>query len=847
MRIFFIGACNIKGEQGLKLQKNGIRVLALALGLAIAASGLVGCGAERKKIVSAPAMSVKYDASDAVEQSLDRLAAHPSDKAAILSGVEAVDKVFALTFDGFASPDAMARVLALLKQHRAEAAFFITGMEAAENEDTVVEIAEQGHTIGCGTLYGSTHMEEKNDQELTADFAHARFILGDILGKTPELLKCRSTVYNDRVLSAASAAGFQYAVQSNKYVGYQSFKDYEAALGYVSRLERGSLLTIRLSGTLDEGEYDGTRDNRQPGKRQPGLVASQTTDDVEQRMLQVVEWVLKAAEAAGYRVVSPSALKAVQSLGLDRETRQAQYQQYRQQNQNRLAGQIDMVYTTERAAALTFYGISHREALDHVLTAMQRLGAQGTFFVSEADIQERPDAIKAIIDAGHEIGAAILPKQGLDYASVCEQLYVVDDLMSQRFGVNIQLASQVYDTVTAEVREAVSAMGLRLIGYSTVIDTSGSRGGAQTLIQTLFKSADYTIRRGQILYFRMDYSQLDSNLAAQVLQQLYTGVLQNTANITNGAVYALKGVSRLLNGAGTYLYPVPDSHLLPGVGNKIFAGQLQNLSAVKQSAFIGARYIGNPDVSTVNQLPGFAKKELSMLDITGKINTKGANVIFLTFDDWGTDRSINRLLDVLQKHQVKATFFIRTAYVNANPNLLRAIGAQGHDIGSHTENHLPLANYTADNTFEGLTPAQLQALRQDVVLSHQTLRRIVGDMKNEQGRPVLTTLFRPPTLAVSKQGLETIFDCGYTYSVSGDFSTGDYGVDSAQTLFNHLTQGMAISGQDQLRQISAGSIVVMHMSDTARYMPEALDQFLTWNAAQPAGSRFAFARLSDYL
>jgi len=828
----------------LKLQKNGIRALALALGFAIAVSSLSGCGIERKTTVSAPVMSVKYDASGAVEQALDRLAAHPLDKAAILSGVEAVDKVIALTFDGFASPDAMARVLSLLEQHQAGATFFITGMEAAENIDTVLKIAKEGQSIGCGTLYGSTHMEQKSSQELVADLAHAQLILGDILGNAPELLKCRSTVYDDTVLSAASAAGFQYAVQSDKYVGYQSFKDYEAALGYVSRLERGSLLTVRLSGTLDEEEYE--RHDRDPGKRQPGINV-ETVDDIEKRMLQVVEWVLKAAQEAGYQVVSPTALKAVQALGLDKETRQAQYQQLRQQNQNRLASQIDMVYTTERAAALTFYGLSHREALDNVLAMMKRLGAQGTFFISEADIKERPDAIKAILDAGHEIGAAILPRQGLDYASVCEQLYVVSDLMKLRFNIDVQLASQVHEAASTEVREAVSAMGLRLVGYSTVVDTSGKRGGAQTLIQTLFKSANYTIRRGQILYFRLDYNELDSGLAAQVLQQLYTGVLKNTANITSGAVYALKGVSRLLNGAGTYIYPVPDNRILPEVRNKIFAGHLQNLTAMEQYRYIHARYIGNPDVSTVNQLPGFAAKEVPMLDMTGKINTKGANVVFLTFDDWGTDRSINQLLDVLQKHQVKATFFIRTAYVNANPNLLRAIGAQGHEIASHTDNHLPLANYVGDNVFEGLTPAQLQALGQDIVLSYQTMQRIVGDMKNERGRPILTTLFRPPTLAVSKKGLETIFDCGYTYSVSGDFSTGDYNAESAQALFERLTQGMAVGGQDKPRQISAGSIVVMHMSDTAVHMPEALDRFLTWNAAQPAGSRFTFARLSDYL
>lgn len=838
----------MRGGIGLKIQKTMARAVALTLGLAIAVSAFSGCGIRRKKTVPA-SMSVKYDASDAIAQSLNRLAEHPSDKAELLTGVEAVDKVIALTFDGFPSAKAMAQVLSLLDRYQVKAAFFMTGMEAAEGEDIVLKLAENGHSVGCGTLYGLTHMDEKSAQELVADFAHANVIFSDILGKAPDLIKCRSTVYNDRVLSAAAAAGFQYAVQSNSYISYQSFKDYEAALGYVSRLEKGGILTIKLSGVLDEDEYTAkTKDAYMPGERRPGIDdGNLTASDKEKQLLQVIEWVLKAAGEAGYQIVAPASLQRIKAFGLDREARQAQYQQYRQANQGRLADQTNMVYTTERAAALTFYGIENQEALDGVLAALTWMGAQGTFFVSEADINERPDAIQRILSSGHEVGAAILPKKGLDYAAVCEQLYLVDSLMQYRFNVNVQLASQVYDAVPAEAREAVSAMGLRLIGYSSVVDTSGNRGGAQTLIETLFKNTNDTIKRGQILYFRMDNDQQAGGLAVQVLELLYTNILPNTANITDGTLYALKGVSRLASGAGTYLYPVPDARIAPEVKNKIFAGQLKNKSVLSQFQYIRSRYIGNPDVSTLKQLPGFAEKELTALDMTGKINTKGANVVFLTFDDWGTDRSVNRLLDVLKKHDVKATFFVRTAYVGANPNLLRAIGEQGHEIASHTDGHLPLADYAADNEIGSITAEAAQTLQQDIILSYQTLQSVVGDLYNEKGGPVLTTLFRPPTLSVSKRGLETVLDSGYTYSVSGDFSTADYQMGSAEALFKLLTVGMEVSGQDELRKISGGSIVVMHMSDTARYTPEALDKFLLWNEAQPAESRFTFARLSEYL
>lgn len=34
-------------------------------------------------------------------------------------------------------------------------------------------------------------------------------------------------------------------------------------------------------------------------------------------------------------------------------------------------------------------------------------------------------------------------------------------------------------------------------------------------------------------------------------------------------------------------------------------------------------------------------------------------IAFLTFDDWGTDVYVTKLLEVLRKHNVKATFFVR--------------------------------------------------------------------------------------------------------------------------------------------------------------------------------------------
>jgi peptidoglycan/xylan/chitin deacetylase (PgdA/CDA1 family) len=130
-----------------------------------------------------------------------------------------------------------------------------------------------------------------------------------------------------------------------------------------------------------------------------------------------------------------------------------------------------------------------------------------------------------------------------------------------------------------------------------------------------------------------------------------------------------------------------------------------------------------------------------------------------------------------------------------------------------------------------LTEEEASLLREDIVAAHQEMARYIGDTG------ALKLFFRPPTLAVSKLGLETIFDCGYQYIINGDFSTHDYEAESAEELIDNLKNGMGN------RRIMDGSIVVMHMSDTSKYTAEALDVVIPYYQAQG----YRFAKLSDYL
>ncbi len=65
----------------------------------------------------------------------------------------------------------------------------------------------------------------------------------------------------------------------------------------------------------------------------------------------------------------------------------------------------------------------------------------------------------------------------------------------------------------------------------------------------------------------------------------------------------------------------------------------------------------------------------------------GSRSLALTFDDGPNDPHTLRLLEVLAKHGVHATFFMIGRFVRERPEIARAVAQAGHVIGNHTSTH----------------------------------------------------------------------------------------------------------------------------------------------------------------
>lgn len=65
----------------------------------------------------------------------------------------------------------------------------------------------------------------------------------------------------------------------------------------------------------------------------------------------------------------------------------------------------------------------------------------------------------------------------------------------------------------------------------------------------------------------------------------------------------------------------------------------------------------------------------------------GTRKLALTYDDGPNDRCTQDLLDVLARHDIKATFFMLGRFVEQSPALARHVAEAGHAIGNHSYDH----------------------------------------------------------------------------------------------------------------------------------------------------------------
>lgn len=151
--------------------------------------------------------------------------------------------------------------------------------------------------------------------------------------------------------------------------------------------------------------------------------------------------------------------------------------------------------------------------------------------------------------------------------------------------------------------------------------------------------------------------------------------------------------------------------------------------------------------------------------------------ISLSFDvAWGSN-NIDEILNILDKHNAKATFFLVGSWVDDNEELVKKIHSKGHELGNHSNTHSNTTVLSDEDTLN------------EIQLTEDKIKKITDEE---------VTLYRPPFGEVDNKTMEICKSLGYQV-VKWDIDSLDWKEIGTQHVIDRV-----------IRNSEPGSIVLFH-------------------------------------
>lgn len=172
-------------------------------------------------------------------------------------------------------------------------------------------------------------------------------------------------------------------------------------------------------------------------------------------------------------------------------------------------------------------------------------------------------------------------------------------------------------------------------------------------------------------------------------------------------------------------------------------------------------------------------------------------VIHLTFDAGFENGYTSNILDVLKKHDVKATFFLVGNYLETEPELVKRMLAEGHIVGNHTYTHPDMSKI-----------ADVEAFKKELVKFEEKFKEVTGTE--------LLRFYRPPQGKFNESNLKQAHELGYK-TFFWSLAYVDWYVNDQPTKEQAFSK--------LIPRIHPGAIVLLH--STSKTNSEILDELLT--------------------
>ena len=183
------------------------------------------------------------------------------------------------------------------------------------------------------------------------------------------------------------------------------------------------------------------------------------------------------------------------------------------------------------------------------------------------------------------------------------------------------------------------------------------------------------------------------------------------------------------------------------------------------------------------------------------------NKIALTFNCAWSDEDIDKIIEILKKHNADATFFIVGEWAEKYPDSLKKLSDAGFEIGNHSYNHAHYNKMSKSEIFE------------DMEKGDNAIENVTGK------KPIL---FRS---AYGEYNNDVVSACDESGRIYIQWSTDsiDYKANSPEEITNRV-----------LSKVSKGDIILMHSG--TKHTANALDTLLS-----ELSRSYSFARISDMI
>jgi len=193
------------------------------------------------------------------------------------------------------------------------------------------------------------------------------------------------------------------------------------------------------------------------------------------------------------------------------------------------------------------------------------------------------------------------------------------------------------------------------------------------------------------------------------------------------------------------------------------------------------------------------------------IGDTSKKVIYLTFDAGYENGYTAAILDALKKHKVSATFFLVGNYMSTEPDMVKRMIEEGHNVANHTYNHPNMSKISS-----------MEAFSKEIGDLETSFEGITGEK--------MVKYYRPPQGKYSESNLKMAKELGYK-TFFWSLAYVDW--------YNDKQPTKEEAFKKLLGRIHPGAIVLLH--STSKTNSEILDELLTkWEEMG-----YSFGSLSD--